>query len=399
MSDLHLIRNQIRMNVNEKVARYPDVEDNQLQDVITEEVLSYEQADMLSFSQKEKLIVSIYNSMRKLDILQPFLEDESVSEIMINGPDCIFVERGGRMERIDQVFDTPETLNNIIQNVVTKVNRSVNETTPIVDARLEDGSRVAVVLPPVALQGPIMAIRKFPENPLTMEHLLKSGSMTLEAADFMHLLVRSKYNIFISGGTSSGKTTFLNILSNYIPDDERIVTIEDSAELQIKGKENIIRLEARIDTSGGCPISIRDLIKTALRLRPDRIIVGEVRGREALDMLQAMNTGHDGSLSTGHANSPRDALKRLEVMAVESGEIPLDSARQQIVSAIDIVVQLSRIGSGKRKVMWISELVGIEKGDYLMNHLYSFDLDQGCLQRSGDLMNKGKLDLQKSLNR
>lgn len=399
MSDLHLIRNQIRMNVNEKVARYPDVEDNQLQDVITEEVLSHEQADMLSFSQKEKLIVGIYNSMRKLDILQPFLEDDTVSEIMINGPDCIFVERGGKMERINQVFETPETLNNIIQNVVTKVNRSVNETTPIVDARLEDGSRVAVVLPPIALQGPIMAIRKFPENPLTMEHLLKSGSMTSEAADFMHLLVQSKYNIFISGGTSSGKTTFLNILSNYIPDDERIITIEDSAELQIKGKENIIRLEARIDASGGCPISIRDLIKTALRLRPDRIIVGEVRGKEALDMLQAMNTGHDGSLSTGHANSPLDALKRLEVMAVESGEIPLDSARQQIVSAIDIVVQLSRIGNGNRKVMQISELVGSEKGDYLMNHLFSYDLDQGCLQRTGELVNKRKLELQKSLNR
>jgi pilus assembly protein CpaF len=387
------------MNVNEKVARYPDVEDNQLQDVITEEVLSYEQADMLSFSQKERLIVGIYNSMRKLDILQPFLEDDTVSEIMINGPDCIFVERGGRMERINQVFETPETLNNIIQNVVTKVNRSVNETTPIVDARLEDGSRVAVVLPPIALQGPIMAIRKFPENPLTMEHLLKSGSMTLEAADFMHLLVQSKYNIFISGGTSSGKTTFLNILSNYIPDDERIITIEDSAELQIKGKENIIRLEARVDASGGCPISIRDLIKTALRLRPDRIIVGEVRGKEALDMLQAMNTGHDGSLSTGHANSPVDALKRLEVMAVESGEIPLDSARQQIVSAIDIVVQLSRIGNGNRKVMRISELVGTEKGDYLMNHLFSFNLGQGCLERTGELVNKRKLELQKSLNR
>jgi pilus assembly protein CpaF len=398
MSDLHLIRNQIRMNVNEKVARYPDVEDNQLQDVITEEVLSYEQADMLSFSQKEKLIVGIYNSMRKLDILQPFLEDDTVSEIMINGPDCIFVERGGKMERINQVFETPETLNNIIQNVVTKVNRSVNETTPIVDARLEDGSRVAVVLPPIALQGPIMAIRKFPENPLTMEHLLKSGSMTLEAADFMHLLVQSKYNIFISGGTSSGKTTFLNILSNYIPDDERIITIEDSAELQIKGKENIIRLEARIDASGGCPISIRDLIKTALRLRPDRIIVGEVRGKEALDMLQAMNTGHDGSLSTGHANSPVDALKRLEVMAVESGEIPLDSARQQIVSAIDIVVQLSRIGNGNRRVMRISELVGTEKGDYLMNHLFSFNLGQGCLEHTGVLVNKRKLELQKSLN-
>ncbi|QRN85068.1 CpaF family protein [Clostridia bacterium] len=399
MSDLYLIKNQIRQNVNEKIAHYPDIEDDQLQDVITEEVLSYEQADILSFSQKEKLIVSIYNSMRKLDILQPFLEDDSISEIMINGPDCIFVEKGGRMERIHQSFETSDTLHNIIQNVVTKVNRSVNETTPIVDARLEDGSRVAVVLPPVALQGPIMTIRKFPENPLTMEHLLRSGSMTQEAADFMQMLVTSKYNIFISGGTSSGKTTFLNILSNYIPSEERIVTIEDSAELQIKGKENIIRLEARSDASGGCPIAIRDLIKTALRLRPDRIIVGEVRGREALDMLQAMNTGHDGSLSTGHANNPRDALKRLEVMAVESGEIPLDSAKQQIVSAIDIVVQLSRMGDGKRRVMNISELAGIEKGEYVMNHLFSYNLEKGGLLRTGELLNTNKLNLSRSLNK
>lgn len=397
MSDMLRIRNQIRQNVNEKIARYPDVEDNQLQDVITEEVLSYEQADLLSFSQKEKLIVSIYNSMRKLDILQPYLDDESVSEIMINGPDCIFVEKGGRMERIDQVFETSETLNNIIQNVVTKVNRSVNETTPIVDARLEDGSRVAVVLPPVALQGPIMAIRKFPENPLTMDHLIHSGSMSEAAAGFMRSVVCSKHNIFISGGTSSGKTTFLNILSNYIPQEERIVTIEDSAELQIKGKENIIRLEARMDTGGGCPIAIRDLIKTALRLRPDRIIVGEVRGKEALDMLQAMNTGHDGSLSTGHANSPLDALKRLEVMAVESGEIPLASARQQIVSAIDIVVQLSRLGGGRRRVMEIAELVGLEDGEYLMNRLFCFNVALGRLEATGELMNRDKLALHQSL--
>lgn len=399
MNDLYLIKNQIRQNVNEKIAHYPDIEDDQLQDVITEEVLSYEQAEILSFSQKEKLIVSIYNSMRKLDILQPFLEDDSISEIMINGPDCIFVEKGGRMERIEQKFETSETLNNIIQNVVTKVNRSVNETTPIVDARLEDGSRVAVVLPPVALQGPIMTIRKFPENPLTMDHLIRSRSMTQDAADFMKMLVTSKYNIFISGGTSSGKTTFLNILSNYIPSDERIVTIEDSAELQIKGKDNLIRLEARSDASGGCPIAIRDLIKTALRLRPDRIIVGEVRGHEALDMLQAMNTGHDGSLSTGHANNPRDAMKRLEVMAVESGEIPLESAKQQIVSAIDIVVQLSRMGDGNRKVMNISELVGIENGEYIMNQLFSYDLEKGSLLQTGQLLNTNKLNLCKSLDK
>jgi len=390
LSDLIRIRNDIRRSVNEQIARYPSIEDDQLRDVITEEVLAYEEEQVLSFSEKEQLIVSIYNSMRRLDILQPFLDDDSISEIMINGPDHIFIERKGKMERIRQTFDNRETLENLIQNIVTKVNRSVNETSPIVDARLQDGSRIAVVLPPVALQGPIMTIRKFPDNPLTMEDLTSENSLTQEAATFLKRLVQSKYNIFISGGTSSGKTTFLNILTNYIPSDERIITIEDSAELQIKNKENLIRLEARMDAGMGCEIAIRDLIKTALRLRPDRIIVGEVRGKEALDMLQAMNTGHDGSLSTGHANSAKDALKRLEVMAIEAGDIPLLSIKQQIASAIEVVVQLCRMEDGKRRVLEISELLGLHQDEYETQPLFMYDIASQGLVACAELQHRQK---------
>lgn len=385
------IRKTIRQDLNRKIVDYPDIEDDQLQRLITEEVLSCEQAEPLNFAQKESLIVTIYNAMRKLDILQPYLEDETVSEIMINGPSCIFVERKGRMERLDLAFENQDTLHNIIQNVVTRVNRSVNETSPIVDARLEDGSRVAVILPPVALQGPVMTIRKFPSSPLTMDHLLAKGSITAEAVELLRRLVVCKYNIFISGGTSSGKTTFLNILSGFIPDQERLVTIEDAAELQIKNKENLVRLEARLDKDTGCMVTIKDLIKTALRLRPDRIIVGEVRGQEALDMLQAMNTGHEGSLSTGHANSARDAMRRLEVMAVEAGDIPLSSIRQQIVSAIDIVIQLSRLANGKRKVVEVAELCGLDGEDYVFRSLFTLDPTSQVLTRDLPLENQDKI--------
>lgn len=393
MSELQEIRKAIRHDINRKIADYPNIEDAQLQQMITEEVLSCETAEDLGFSEKESLIVTIYNAMRKLDILQPYLDDESVSEIMINGPTCIFIERAGRMERLNLAFETQDTLHNIIQNVVTKVNRSVNETSPIVDARLDDGSRVAVILPPIALEGPVMTIRKFPSNPLTMEHLLAKESITKEAVDLLQRLVRCKYNLFISGGTSSGKTTFLNILSGFIPDDERLVTIEDAAELQIKNKQNLVRLEARLDKDSGCKVSIKDLIKTALRLRPDRIIVGEVRGQEALDMLQAMNTGHEGSLSTGHANNASDAMRRLEVMAVEAGDIPLFSIRQQIASAIDVVVQLSRMADGKRKVVEIAELCGISDDGYVLHSLFKINHKTHCLEACGDLKNDDKIKI------
>lgn len=362
-----------------------------MQALITEEVLDYSKDHYLTFMEKENLIVSIYNSMRRLDILQPYLDDDSISEIMINGPSCIFIERKGQIQRAEEVFESQETLENLIHNVVSKVNRAVNETSPIVDARLEDGSRVNVVLPPVALRGPVMTIRKFPKNPLTVEDLIELKSISREAAGVLSELVRCKYNLFISGGTSSGKTTFLNVLSNCIPAGERIVTIEDAAELQIAGKENLISLEARSHQGTGRDVVIKDLIRTALRLRPDRIIVGEVRGPEALDMLQAMNTGHEGSLSTGHANSCRDILKRLEVMAIEAADLPLSSIRQQISSALEIVVQLKRLPDGRRRVVEICEVVGLEGEEYRLNPLFVFDHEEQVLMRKNFMVNQEKL--------
>ncbi len=387
------MRKEIRGTIDRKIAGFREVEDDQLQALITQEVLDYGKQHYLSIAEKEELILSIYNSMRRMDILQPYLEDDTISEIMINGPECIFIEKGGQMERAPQVFESPETLENLIHNVVSKVNRAVNETSPIVDARLEDGSRVNVVLPPIALQGPVMTIRKFPKTPLTIEDLIERESVTREAAGFLAELVRCRYNVFISGGTSSGKTTFLNILSNDIPPQERIVTIEDSAELQIHGKENLISLESRNHNGGGQQVAIRDLIKTALRLRPDRIIVGEVRGKEALDMLQAMNTGHEGSLSTGHANSCGDILKRLEVMALEAADIPICSVRQQIGSAIEIIVQLKRHTDGTRRVMEICEVVGVDREEYVLNPLFVYDHNERRMMRQSQLVNRDKLQV------
>lgn len=385
------IRKIIRNTVDRKIAGFSHVEDDQLQALITEEVLDYSKDHYLTFMEKENLIVSIYNSMRRLDILQPYLDDDSISEIMINGPSCIFIERKGQIQRAEEVFESQETLENLIHNVVSKVNRAVNETSPIVDARLEDGSRVNVVLPPVALRGPVMTIRKFPKNPLTVEDLIELKTISREAAGVLSELVRCKYNLFISGGTSSGKTTFLNVLSNCIPAGERIVTIEDAAELQIAGKENLISLEARSHQGTGRDVVIKDLIRTALRLRPDRIIVGEVRGPEALDMLQAMNTGHEGSLSTGHANSCRDILKRLEVMAIEAADLPLSSIRQQISSALEIVVQLKRLPDGRRRVVEICEVVGLEREEYWLNPLFVFDHEEQVLMRKNFMVNQEKL--------
>jgi len=293
---------------------------------------------------------------------------------MINGEKNIFIEREGRVAKLDLCFEKREKLEDVIQSIVSKVNRTVNEASPIVDARLQDGSRVSVVLPPVALDGPVMTIRKFSERPMTVEQLIKYGSITQEAAEFLHKLVLAKYNIFICGGTGSGKTTFLNALSNFIPADERIITIEDSAELQIRGVENIVRMETRnANTEGKGEITIRDLIKTSLRMRPERIIVGEVRSAEALDMLQAMNTGHDGSLSTGHANSTSDMLSRLETMVLSAAPLPLEAVRKQIAAAIDIIVHLSRIRDKSRKVIEITEVLGYKEGFIQLNPLFVYE--------------------------
>jgi pilus assembly protein CpaF len=364
---------QIQRIVSSRLDLTKDVTDQEIQQVIDSVILEKAKDRYLSITEKTDIRKGVFNSMRGLDVLQPLVDDPSVTEIMINGPENIFVEQNGRLFRKHVSFGSSEKLENVIQTIVSKVNRTVNESSPIVDARLQDGSRVNVVLPPIALNGPTVTIRKFPENPFTMQQLISIGSITPEVDELLHRMVKSKYNIFISGGTGSGKTTFLNALSNYIPNTERIITIEDSAELQIRGIENLVRLETRnANMEGKGAITIRDLIKSSLRMRPERIVVGEVRGPEALDMLQAMNTGHDGSLSTGHANSTKDMLSRLETMVLTGADIPLEAIRQQIASAVDIIIQLARLRDHSRRTMEITEVVGYEKGEIILNPLYQF---------------------------
>ena len=315
----------------------------------------------------------LFNAFRKLDILQELLEDESITEIMINGLENIFVEKKGEIYQYEKRFVSRKKLEDIAQQIASGCNRTVNEAEPIVDARLPDGSRVNLVLLPVALNGPIITIRKFPKEGITMKHLIAWGSISREAAEFLEMLVKAKYNMFISGGTGSGKTTFLNALSQFIPEDERIITIEDNAELRLQSLPNLVRLEARnANMEGEGRIDIRELIRTALRMRPDRVIVGEVRSAETIDMLQAMNTGHDGSLSTGHGNSPKDMIGRLETMVLMGMEIPIEAVQRQIASGIDIIIHLGRMRDKTRKVLEIIEITGYEKGEIQMNTLYEF---------------------------
>ncbi|MCX7921649.1 MAG: CpaF family protein [Clostridia bacterium] len=364
---------EVKKRVSDSIDLKKDIADEEIKELITTIVFEISRQTYMSVSEKQDIIESVFNSMRRLDVLQPIIDDKSVTEIMINGPDCIFIERAGRSYQLDTRFESRQKLEDVIQSIVSKVNRTVNEASPIVDARLQDGSRVNVVLPPIALNGPIVTIRKFPETPMTVDQLVKYGSITEEVADILHRMVRAKYNIFVCGGTGSGKTTFLNALSNFIPSDERIITIEDSAELQIKGIPNIVRMETRnANTEGKGEITIRDLIKSSLRMRPERIVVGEVRGAEALDMLQAMNTGHDGSLSTGHANSTADMLSRLETMVLSGASLPLEAIRQQIASAIDVIIHLSRLRDKSRRTMEITEVIGYKDGEIQLNPLYVF---------------------------
>lgn len=363
----------IKKEVAERMDLTRDIEDDEVKEIIQEIIREKSRENYISITEKKLLFDSVFNSMRGLDALQPLIDDKSITEIMINGPDNIFIEQNGRLFKKNISFSSEEALENVIQNIVSKVNRTVNESSPIVDARLKDGSRVNVVLPPIALNGPTVTIRKFPENPMTVEQLIAYKSITPEVAELLERMVKAKYNIFISGGTGSGKTTFLNALSNFIPKDERVITIEDSAELQIKGVENLVRMETRnANTEGKGEITIRDLIKSSLRMRPERIVVGEVRGGEALDMLQAMNTGHDGSLSTGHANSTKDMLSRLETMVLTGADMPLDAIRQQMASAIDIIIQLSRLRDKSRRTIEISEVLGYENGEIKTQPLYQF---------------------------
>ncbi len=359
--------------VSERLDLTRYVDDDEIREVIAAIVTEESRQQYLSLTEKREIMEGVFNSMRGLDVLQPLVDDPSITEIMINGPDHVFVEQAGRLYRKDVSFETNEKLENVILNIVSKVNRTVNEANPIVDARLLDGSRVNVVLPPIALDGPTVTIRKFPEDPMTVQKLIAYGSITPEVAELLERMVKAKYNIFISGGTGSGKTTFLNALSNFIPKDERVITIEDSAELQIKGVANLVRLETRnANMEGKGEVTIRDLIRSSLRMRPERIVVGEVRGAEALDMLQAMNTGHDGSLSTGHSNSTKDMLSRLETMVVSWNCIAIEAIRQQIASAIDIIIQLSRLRDKSRRTIEITELVGYEDGKIILNPLYRF---------------------------
>lgn len=325
--------------------------------------------------ERVNLTDELYSSIRGLGLLDMIIKDDDITEVMINGTDEIFIERSGKIERLNQSFESQRKLEDIIQRIVGRAGREVNQSNPIVDTRLPDGSRVSVVLPPVALKGPTLTIRKFSKTPMTVEQLIKYKSITPQIAGVLETFVKAKYNIFISGGTGSGKTTFLNALSNYIPNTERVITIEDSAELQIVGIDNLVKLETRnSNSSGRGTITIRDLIKTSLRMRPERIIVGEVRGAEALDMLQAMNTGHDGSLSTGHANSTKDMLSRLETMVLMGAEgLPLEAIRQQIASAVDIIIHLSRLRDHSRKTMEITEVVGLKDGEIELNPLYVFE--------------------------
>ncbi len=386
------IRSKIRQELFQELDFTRELDEAELLSIIDEKIHQTALETGLSLEERKRLRKEIFHGMRQLDILQELVEDPDVTEIMINGKDHIFIERKGKLTAWDNSFETEEKLNDIIQQIVSGCNRVVNEASPIVDARLENGSRVNVVLKPIALNGPIVTIRRFPEKPMDMKRLISLGALDNEAAGFLQKLVLSGYNMFISGGTGSGKTTFLNALSHYIPKDERVITIEDSAELQLIGIDNLVRLETRNANAEGCQaITIRDLIRSALRMRPDRIIVGEIRGQEAVDLLQAMNTGHDGSLSTGHSNSAADMLSRLETMVLMGMDLPVAAIRQQIASAVDIIIHLGRLKDKSRKVLEIVEVCEYCEQKIRLNTLYEYDYQTGKLEQKGALENNAKM--------
>lgn len=363
----------LREAVLRKIESIPELEAAQLKQITADILAGENRFCRVTVENKRILCQRICDSILGLDVLEELLRTQEITEVMVNGDKQIFIEKKGRITQYDGTFSSAERLEQVIQQIVSRINRRVNESSPIADARLPDGSRVHIVLPPISLDGPIVTIRRFPQKHIVMEDLIDYHSITKEVADGLKILVKAKYNIFISGGTGSGKTTFLNVLSDYIPQEERVITIEDSAELQLKHIKNLVRLEARApNTEGENAVSIRELIKAALRMRPDRIIVGEIRGEEALDMLQAMNTGHDGSLSTGHSNSPRDMLGRLETMVLTGIEMPMRAVRGQIVSGINLLVHLGRVRDKSRKVLEITELVGLEDGEFVLNPLFEF---------------------------
>lgn len=384
---------EIRQELMEELDQGREWTDQQILEKIDDLVLTRTRRSRLSVVEKENLRKELFYSVRKLDILQELLDDDQVTEIMVNGYQNIFLEKFGKRMRWDRTFVSKEKLEDVVQQIAGKCNRVINENSPIVDARLENGSRVNAVVYPVALDGPILTIRRFPDHPITMEWLLKQNSITREAADFLKTMVAAGYSILIGGGTSSGKTTFLNVLSNYIPKDERIITIEDSAELQIQGIDNLVRLEAKpANMEGNREITIRDLIRTALRMAPNRIVVGEIRGAEAIDLLQAWNTGHSGSLGTAHANSSRDMISRVETMVLMGMNLPLEAVRRQIASGINLMVHLGRMKDRSRRVLEIVEVLGYEEGEVKLQTLFQWDREQGCLCRVNELFHREKLE-------
>lgn len=371
----------LRRRLLEELDMSRELEDGEVLEHIDGLLLGSQGSQYRTLQEKIALRQELFYSVRRLDVLQELLEDDTVTEIMVNGPDHIFIERQGRIQRWEKRFTSQEKLEDVIQQIVGKCNRVINEAMPIVDARLENGARVHAVVSPVALDGPILTIRRFPDDPITMERLIGLGSVTRECVEFLVKLVQARYSILIGGGTGSGKTTFLNALSAYIPEDERIVTIEDNAELQIQGVPNLVRLEAKAaNARGGDEITIRDLIRAALRMRPDRLVIGEVRGSEAVDLLQALNTGHDGSLSTIHSNSSQDTGSRLETMVLMGMDLPLGAVQRQIVSGIDILVHLGRMRDKSRKVLEVTEVIGIEDGQILLQPLFLYQKDRGLVQ-------------------
>lgn len=367
----------LRNKILEEMTYQRQMEDEELSELIDREIFTLSEQQTLSLKEKIKLHRELFDSFRRLDILQELVDDPEITEIMVNGPEEVFLEKGGKIERWEKCFESADQLMDLIQQIVSSVNRIVNTSSPIADARLSDGSRVHIVLEPIALNGPVLTIRKFPE-PVTMERLLAYGSISREAAEFLKLLAETRYNIFVSGGTGAGKTTFLNALSEFIPPGERVITIEDSAELKLRQIENLVSMETRdANAEGKGAIGIGDLIRAALRMRPDRILIGEVRGKEALDLLQAMNTGHDGSFSTGHANSPKDMLSRLETMVLMGADLPLSAIRSQIASAVDVMVHVARMRDKSRKVVRIEEVDRYEGGEIILNPLFVFREKEG----------------------
>lgn len=394
----------MRKKLLENLEGCRELQDDEIYQNIDDLILESGMEYYIRLADRTDLRKDLFNSVRRLDILQELIDDNSVTEIMVNGTEGIYVERGGRLKRWDKCFYTKERLEDIAQQIVGRCNRIVNESVPIVDARLANGARVNIVMPPVALNGPVITIRRFPDQPILMDQLVRWGTVTQEVVDFLEKLVRAGYNIFISGGTGSGKTTFMNALSNYIPGDERIITIEDNAELQLQGVQNLVRMEARnANAEGDKEITIRDLIRASLRMRPDRILVGEVRGSEAIDLLQALNTGHDGSISTGHANSPQDMLSRLETMVLMGMELPLQAVRRQIASGIDIIVHVGRLRDKTRKVLQILEVLDFDSaaGEIQTQPLYEFE-EEGrdiCESVTGKLLKRQELQNRQKLER